>query len=1094
MMSQSIRRLLLPLALVVALMALGAAVLPAQAQGGTIQGQVLSPDGYPLPAGTIVRLYDPTGQTVHAQAMPDRNTGRFSLGPVPNGLYLLRAVPPASSGLTPSLPKAVMMLNQPVDAGRLMLTRPQVVGTVYAPDGTTPADAEVFVFAGGKAVERVAAPGGQFRIGGLPPGTYQLQADPTGDQPYWRSPKTPVQVSLLQTQTVTLTLTQADLWGVVQDAAGHPVAGARVIVTRRSGEHQADLTNAHGVWTLGGLPAGIYWLAALPPQADASLLPPPPITVTLPGTASPITLTFGAPSKTVTGTVHTQNGDPVFHAEVIARRAAPRGQARALTDAQGAYRLDLGPGLWALTVRPISDTTPADWVFPQPPQVVFFRPDSQPETHQVDFTVLVADSRVVGKVTLPDSSALPFTVTIALFNNEGVGRRTTADAAGNFQMQVPGGGYRVVVHPHDPGYLGPTIAPVQVPPSGTLDLGTLVLLERNALITGTVRDEQGAGVAGIRVVAWRPGTPGSVQAETAADGSYALAVSAGTWHVQPAPRPDQSYLYMSSGWEGDVPAGGSVPYVDFTLQSATATIQGTLVDPEGHPVTDVDGWVSARSVITPTLHHGAPVQQGAFTLLLPSGTYRLSVHLPSGSAYTSVGERQVQAVAGQTTAITLTVQLKDAHIVGGLYDPRQQQAVAGVPGTVAAWQGDNWVAAPIDTSNGTYRMGVSAGVWRLTYRIDPRAGYVRMVGARNVPVSAGQEAVVGLPVLPRDGVITGTVLAPDNSPLGGVLVVARGAAGDVSDLRLTTRTDVSGAFRLEVPSGDYRLSALGGDPSWVRPAEKRITVPAHGVSGGHVLAFRQANALLQGTLTVSNTTHGGDVFVWAWSDDGGFVKGRFPVTVTTGNQAGGTYSLDVVTGTVWHVGAAFGHGNAYWYGEAQSDVQSSPQTLDITLNGPHTMPAPVVVTFDASQPQRLRLSDGTEIFIPGGAMPVSGTVTLRVVPVATLPRQHHTRLLKYGYAFLATDADGQPIEAHFNQEVIIRFPYDEADLARLGLNEDHLRPAYYSTTDREWIVPVSYAVDTDANVVTMQIDHFTDFALTAPGGATHAIYLPLIVR
>jgi hypothetical protein len=115
-----------------------------------------------------------------------------------------------------------------------------------------------------------------------------------------------------------------------------------------------------------------------------------------------------------------------------------------------------------------------------------------------------------------------------------------------------------------------------------------------------------------------------------------------------------------------------------------------------------------------------------------------------------------------------------------------------------------------------------------------------------------------------------------------------------------------------------------------------------------------------------------------------------------------------------------------------------------------------------------------------------------VAPIATLPHQRHANVYKYGYAFLATDSNGQPIEDHFNQDVIIGFTYDDAELYRLGIFEPKLKPAYYSTTTDHWTFPDSYAVDTDNNIVTMQIDHFTDFALTA--GQPELVYLPLVFR
>jgi hypothetical protein len=63
--------------------------------------------------------------------------------------------------------------------------------------------------------------------------------------------------------------------------------------------------------------------------------------------------------------------------------------------------------------------------------------------------------------------------------------------------------------------------------------------------------------------------------------------------------------------------------------------------------------------------------------------------------------------------------------------------------------------------------------------------------------------------------------------------------------------------------------------------------------------------------------------------------------------------------------------------------------------------------------------------------------------------------------------------------VTIGFKYDPLELVRLGIRESMLKPAYFSTTTDRWTLPESYAVDGERNLVTMQIDHFTDFSLTA---------------
>ncbi|MEA3339621.1 MAG: carboxypeptidase-like regulatory domain-containing protein, partial [Chloroflexota bacterium] len=620
----------LSLAAALALLSTTAGV--AQACGGTITGTVTSPGGYSLPTGTRVKLYEPGRWDVFGQA--DVDDGAFSLGPVPNGLYVLKAVPPAGSGYAHSEPVLVSVFNGPVDVGTVALTEPEIYGTVTEPDGLTPVSAEVRVYAGdGTVVQWVDAPGGKFLIGGLPAGSYGLRASPVTDDPYWHSPLEPVTLNGV-TQTITLTLAAADLYGTVTDHLGNPVPEATVYATEVNGGHlqHRDRTSPGGYYAIGGLGSGDYVLTARPPWYEGALLPPEPITVTLPGATPPYTLTFGAPHKTVTGTVETNTGVPVLDAQVVAHRLDKGGRAETLSSADGSYQLDLSDGLWALTVKPISTTTPSEWVYTNPPQLVHFQHNAEPEQKQVDFVVLTADALVSGTVELPGGGAPTFTVTVSLHNDEGIGRRDViSPTSGAFEIAIPNGGYKVWVTPDDPGYMGPVVELIQVPPDGTYDLGTLTLLERDAVITGTVTDEGGAGVAGVPVSAWRPGAPGGAEATTGPGGEYVLSVVAGEWHVQPSPGPDRPYIYTGPGERVTISSTEIVSEVDFALVTADATIAGFLVDEAGNPVTSAEGWASATHVVTPTLHNGAPIEAGTFNIPVPGGAYHVAAHLPAGS-------------------------------------------------------------------------------------------------------------------------------------------------------------------------------------------------------------------------------------------------------------------------------------------------------------------------------------------------------------------------------------------------------------------------------------------------------------------------------
>ena len=1082
-------------ALLVLLLSLGGAAAQAAtaaANGGPVVGRVTSPGGYPLPLGTVVRLFDPDGANLRGTAQPDPATGSFNFPLLPNGLYVLKAVAPVESGYTQSLPKVISIINLPLNAGDLALTTPQITGVVSGPGGAA-VPAEVLVHLGdGRVLQAVPAPAGNYAIGGLPAGSYALQAFPTGNDPLWKSVPAPVVVANGQpAQTVNLQLRPAQLWGTVREAGGRPVAGAKVLAAAGSGEPAGDLSNAQGFWAIGGLAAGSYRLGALPPWPTSGLLPPEPVTVTLPGAPNPFALVFGTPPKRVQGVVRTNSGAPVLHAQVLAHRVNAPGHAAVVSAADGSYQMQLGAGLWALSVQPISDTLPADWVFANPPQLVFFQHDNQPENRVQDFTVLSADSAVIGSIQMPDGSPPPFTVTVALRTDEGVGRHVdTLPGDGSFRVSVPSGGYKLVVHPHHPGYVGPLVPPVVAPANSQADLGILKLLARDAVITGTL-NVGGAPLAGIPVTAWREGTPGSLHTASGPDGRYALAVAEGAWHVQPAPGPLQPYLYTGPGQSATLAAGESLGNVDFTLLAANATIVGTLVNEQGAPVNDASGWAVARQAGTPAVHNGAPVENGRFALRVPAGTYLVRVDLPAGGRYTSAVERQVTVPAGGQVEVSLVVQVKNARISGALWNSRSEQVVSGVRGIAAAWAGENWAAAPVDPGNGTYRLDVSAGLWRLNYRIEPQAGYVKSGGPVNVAVQAGQTVIAPLPVLAADGRLRGLALDPDGNPLEGAVVLAQGLEPRLQEVRVEGRSAADGSFGLALPAGRYRLGAAFPQAGWIRPVERVVDVPPGGVLDGQDLQFLRPDAEISGNLLVAGAPHGGQVQVWAWSSQGGFSGGRFDVAAGP-DGAAGSYRLPASAGAEWRLRAIFETETAYWLGQAQADLSGGSASQDIRLEGPFPKPAPVVVTFDPAQPQHIELADGTHIFIPAGAMPVDGPVTLRVVPLAGLPSERSANVFRFGYAFLASGVDGEPVEAHFNQDVVISFQYDEQDLQRQHLSEQWLRPAYYSTTGQRWTYPESFVIDMQANRVLLQIDHFTDYALVSE--EIFSQYLPVTVR
>lgn len=322
-------------------------------------------------------------------------------------------------------------------------------------------------------------------------------------------------------------------------------------------------------------------------------------------------------------------------------------------------------------------------------------------------------------------------------------------------------------------------------------------------------------------------------------------------------------------------------------------------------------------------------------------------------------------------------------------------------------------------------------------------------------------------------------------------MIADGLGGEINGVWLRTRSDRDGRFLLRLPHGRYRLGATGGAPGWINPVEQVVATAPNSTHGGIKLQFRQPDAVLTGHLRMPADVVARQALVWAWSDDGGFVYGWFPVNAPASvDPALNRYRLGVISGTTWHVGAVVETENAYWRARGTVEVIGSLATLDLDFTGPHPKPPPVAVTFDAGEAQLLTLADGTEIFIPAGAMPVTGMVTLRIIPIASLPFQRHAQIIQYGYAVYATSESGRPIEERFNHDVIIRFHYEDQDVTA---SSPALKPAYFSTSTNLWTVPDQYVVDPQRQLVIMAIDHFTNFTLIESKVDTNT-YLPLVVK
>ena len=516
-------------------------------------------------------------------------------------------------------------------------------------------------------------------------------------------------------------------------------------------------------------------------------------------------------------------------------------------------------------------------------------------------------------------------------------------------------------------------------------------------------------------------------------------------------------------------------------------------DPKFDPECEADFEWDPPEVVT-----GAPIMNGSYEVNVPEGTYRVIAFVEGNGSFANT-EVTVTVPANTDVELDIELQSPDATIEARLINAGTGEVITGIDADVFAWSRANFADGRVDPTTGIASIPVVAGDWHVDHWVHDQT-YVPIFSEDNkVTVESGETVTVDLLVGVNNATVSGTVRDPDGNGMPRAAVVLIGQ-DDLDGVWIWQEADQDGNFTLLAPEGSFKLEAAwGGDSNgedWFWPLPIEVTTSEETPVTDQILDFRRADLTLTGTVNISGTTFAEDeapfAFIYGWSDTGGFNHSEVQL-YTDGSSITGTYSMAVISGT-WNIGAVYEDGTEFWFDHQEINIDDDA-SADFDLEQGDPLPPSDSQQFDAEEPFQMEMADGTELSIPPGAMPVTGTVTLSIEPVATLPDQDHADVLSYGYSILARDENGQTIEEDFDEEVTIKFPYFEADLN--GIPEDELVPAYFSTTNNQWTVPNNYVVDTEENVITMRISHFTDFAVVGdPATAVESgndLYLPFIV-
>jgi len=891
-------------------------------------------------------------------------------------------------------------------------------------------------------------------------------------------------------------------------------------------------TDENGIFYLPNVSPGTYYINFEKPWGDAGvgLISPDPVSVTVTegSTADMGTIYFQSAKKTIKGYVKYPNGNPVTDASVGCNRPMGGGWYSGSTNNSGYFELLVGKGSWMCMAdrdHSLSWDHDYDWVYFGMPESVRFELDnSVTESKTLNLEVAPVNSYIIGRVLKPDGTVLTDGggIHVDVFTQTGMGSNSQVDENGYFSIRVPSGTYQVSVNLWNENWGGPSPETVTVAANSSKSVGTLYLVPRDATISGTVTDANGNGIANQMIDCFVPSEWGKwASGQTNANGTYSFSAFGGaTYMCNPMMSMggygggnDETYLYSGAPVSVALPnTDSSAIGVDFEMARADATVNVTTVDSNGAQLSEIFGFafidqggaggMGGPMMMGPGL--GGPVDGGSASFKVPSSmcpvsspcNVNISTPPGEGAEYSSAGAVSFSLTANGTTNVDVPMVENNATIAGHIVDS-DGNAITGVSGMIFAdrFETMSFTETWINTADGSYSVTVAPGTWSMGYFIDPTLGYMAGGMTDNKVTAINDQTVTkNLTLREIDSWITVTVLDPSGNPMAGAFVDVSTSSGlggiDDGPMgpgpmgpgpmmgpmmmgpgMMGEMSGSDGTVTIGVPGGTtYYVSAnLPIEMSYISPSKEAVTISS-GETKTLTMQFKESDATISGSVTIDGSAT--YAFVTAWSETGGSSQGF---------AFGGAYTLNVTQGDNWHVNAKSKIGSDFYKsGEKVVAVDEAMETLNLELSlAAANVPDPVTANFSPGNPAVVSLSDGTTINIPAGSIKSGGNnITLTATPTVELADTADAKPVSYGISLEAIQ-DGTTITSNFNSNVTITQPYDEDLITDLGLTESELGNSYWDENTGTWKAPENVTVNTEQNVVTTAVNHFTDFAITS---------------
>ncbi|QTA80025.1 Uncharacterized protein dnl_23110 [Desulfonema limicola] len=817
------------------------------------------------------------------------------------------------------------------------------------------------------------------------------------------------------------------------------------------------------------------------------------------------------PVKIISGTV-TLNESGLGSIEIMAVNKADPSDTRLLTtDEQGRFELKVSAGEEWYIEPVIQEGT--DWLSP-PKQIIGFSDTSSPETRDISLNLLPAAGQASGQIL--DSSGSPLAnydnVSICVYDALSMYNECfVPDSSGNFILTLPQGKFETFLSVDDPDYSGPELTPIDIV-DGNISIGEILLNKKDAAVQVFVRDNQGQGIAGIKVRVWQPGNNVSFDAETDNTGVCLVNVTAGVWSVMPIIAEDTDYIYSGSSKEAAA-VSNEVKTIDFILD-AVSYISGRVEDEEGNILENVEAWAFTQLLDDSRKLTSAKVEKGSFTLKIPSEEYIIGLLIEPGSPYSVVND-EIQ-IPEPGTPVTIRFKKNDYSITGRIID-EDGMPVTGLSGQVmVSPQGNDHTntikTSMIDTSNGSFSIQVPNGTWNLTYELDDNEEYALYPDSPLQIYTDKAEVTQDIVIKKTDGIVEGIVYDVDGNPAANVDVWISYTIVNENEKqfsRQNTVTDINGYYRFYVPSETevYVGTSLANEEEYVQNARSLMETykknapiqltrarPRNWTGGENLaLKLRQTDTVLSGIVTNKDGTPAANASVSVQGIDGQTSKartdtsGKYNVSIIRANSSDSNKKDIKVSikrkrkpvGSTLVLSSYSRSDDIYLSTHgAESDIT----TDNISMGSEIPLPQSEAEEFNISEGLIKVLSDGSRIIISGNSFSIDeDKAGFTISPVVEgLPDSTVSRVIGYAYDIGINGIQSKrSVPVPFDKQMVVTLAYTDAELTHLNAREGDIRPALFSKTTDSWEPILNYTIDTENRKVSFSTNRMGVFGLVA---------------